>query len=158
MTRKEKCMTQIILKDDRGDRFDLEQSDKLTYKKVFNSGKINIARDCSETGLYKLNGVTMEDPFGPYVEYPNNPVNCLVQTKCLNDSFKYQEVIWDIGKFFRGTYQGDEHYTPWMVEVWNQYRLKDLANRISALEKQIGGVLSRLLTHLNNHLIRKVAF
>lgn len=132
-------MSKVILKADSGKQFNLEQSDELTYKKVFKSGEVDIAHDCNETGLYKLNGVTMKDPFGPYVEYPNNPVNCLVQTKCMNDSFKYQEVIWDIGKFFRGTYQGDEHYTPWMTEVWNQYRLEDLANRISALEKQIGG-------------------
>lgn len=34
-----------------------------------------------------------------------------------------------------------------------------LVARVSALEKQIGGVLSKLLAHLNNHLsIRKVAF
>ena len=141
-------MSKVILKADSGKQFNLEQSDELTYKKVFKSGEVDITHDCNETGLYKLNGVTIKDPFGPYVEYPNNPVNCLVQTKCLNDSFKYQEVIWDVGKFFRGTYQGDEHYTPWMAEVWNQYRLEDLANRISALENKIGGVLTRLYTKL----------
>ena len=141
-------MNKLILKDNSGQQFNLEQSDKLTYKKVFNSGKINIARDCSETGLYKLNGVTMEDPFGPYVENPTYGVQCLVQTRCLNDLFKYQEIIWDIGKFFRGTYRGDDHYTPWMTEVWSQYRIEDLEKRISALEKQIGGVLTRLYTKL----------
>ncbi|MBI1718015.1 hypothetical protein [Lactobacillus crispatus] len=138
----------MILNDNSGQHINLEQSDKLTYKKVFNSGKINIARDCSETGLYKLNGVTMEDPFGPYVDSPTNAVWCLVRTMCLNDQFKYQEVIWDAGKFFRGTYQGNDHYLPWMAEVWNQYRIEDLEKRISALEKQIGGVLTRLYTKL----------
>jgi hypothetical protein len=141
-------MSKVILKADSGKQFNLEQSDELTYKKVFKSGEVDIAHDCNETGLYKLNEVTMKDPFGPYVEYPNSTVNCLVQTKCFNDSFKYQEVIWDIGKFFRGTYQGDDHYIPWIIEAWNQYRVEDLEKRISALEKQIGGVLSSLLTHL----------
>ena len=138
----------LILKDENGKQFNIEQSDQLTYKNIFDSGKINIARDCSKTGLYKLNGVTMEDPFGPYIEIPTNKVWCLVRTMCLNDQVKYQEVIWDTGKFFRGTYQGDDHYTPWMAEAWTQYRIEDLEKRISALEKQIGGVLTRLYTKL----------
>jgi hypothetical protein len=132
-------MSRIIFKDNSDQQFNLEQSDKLTYKKVFNSGKINIARDCSETGLYKLNGVTMEDPFGPYIESPTVGVYCLVRTECFSDLYKYQEIIWDAGKFFRGTYQGNDHYLPWMIEAWNQYRIEDLEKRISALEKQIGG-------------------
>ena len=138
----------LILKDENGKRFNIEQSDQLTYKNIFDSGKINIALDCAETGLYKLNGVTMEDPFGPYIDSPTTAVWCLVRTMCLNDQFKYQEVIWDAGKFFRGTYQGNDHYLPWMAEVWNQYRIEDLEKRISALEKQIGGVLTSLYTKL----------
>lgn len=132
-------MSKVILKDENGKQFSLEQSDKLTLKKVFNSGKINIAHDCGETGLYKLNGVTMEDPFGPYIEYPTTAVYCIVQTMCLDNQFKYQKVIWDAGKFFRGTYQGDDHYLPWMTEAWDSCRIENLEKRISALESKIGG-------------------
>lgn len=90
----------------------------------------------------------MEDPFGPYIESPTVGVYCLVRTECFSDSYKYQEIIWDAGKFFRGTYQGNDHYLPWMAEAWSQYRIEDLEKRISALEKQIGGVLTSLYTRL----------
>lgn len=45
----------------------------------------------------------------------------------------------------------------WSENIAWKSDIQRLEQRISALEKQIGGVLSRLLTHLNNHLVRKVA-
>lgn len=46
----------------------------------------------------------------------------------------------------------------WKEDVAWKSDIQALQERVSALEKQIGGVLSKLLAHLNNHLIRKVAF
>lgn len=108
-------------------------------KKTFNGGSINIAKDCNETGIYFLNGVTAEDPFGPYIDHPTTAFWCVVKTIWLSSNFKYQEAIWDGGKFYRGTYNGDDHYTPWMAEVWVDAKLEDLLKRVSTLEKQIGG-------------------
>lgn len=47
--------------------------------------------------------------------------------------------------------------TDW-IRVATQTDLESLQAQINDLKKQIGGVLSKLLAHLNNHLIRKVAF
>ena len=147
-------MTQIILKNDNGDLFNL--SGQPPFKKSFYNCRVNIAKQCNEAGLYKLFNVIVEDPFAPGV---TGNIWCMVRTMVLSGDFKYQEVIWDAGRFFRGTYQGDNKYFPWRTLYWEgNYNLDDLVARVSALENKIGGVLSKLLAHLNNHLIRKVAF
>lgn len=148
-------MTQIILKNDNGDLFNL--SGQPPFKKSFYNCRVNIAKQCNEAGLYKLFNVIVEDPFAPDA---TGNVWCMVRTMVLSGDFKYQEVIWDAGRFFRGTYQGDNKYFPWRtLYLEGHYNLDDLVARVSALENKIGGVLSKLLAHLNNHLsIRKVAF
>lgn len=44
--------------------------------------------------------------------------------------------------------------TVWSEDIAWKSDIKALQDRISALEKQIGGVLSRLLTHLNSHFVK----
>lgn len=148
-------MTQIILKNDNGDLFDL--SGQPPFKKSFYNCRVNIAKQCNEAGLYKLSNVIVEDPFAPDV---TKNVWCMVRTMVLGGDLKYQEVIWDSGRFFRGTYQGDNKYLPWRTLYWEgHYNLDDLVARVTALENKIGGVLNRLLTHLNNRLVKmEVAF
>lgn len=46
----------------------------------------------------------------------------------------------------------------WQEDLVLKSDYDKLADRVSALESKIGGVLSKLLAHLNSHLIRKVAF
>lgn len=45
----------------------------------------------------------------------------------------------------------------WFERIAWKSDIQKLEQEISDLKKQIGGVLSRLLTHLNNRLVRKVA-
>lgn len=45
----------------------------------------------------------------------------------------------------------------WSERIAWKSDIQKLEQEISDLKKQIGGVLSRLLTHLNNRLVRKVA-
>lgn len=133
-------MTQIILKNDNGDLFNL--SGQPPFKKSFYNCRVNIAKQCNEAGLYKLFNVTVEDSFMPGI---TGNIWCMVRTMVLSDNFKYQEVIWDAGRFFRGTYQGDNKYFPWRTLYWEgHYNLDDLVARVSALEKQIGGVIRHL--------------
>lgn len=147
-------MTQIILKNDNGDLFNL--SGQPPFKKSFYNCRVNIAKQCNEAGLYKLSNVIVEDPFAPDV---TKNVWCMVRTMVLGGDLKYQEVIWDSGRFFRGTYQGDNKYLPWRTLYWEgHYNLDDLVARVSALESKIGGVLTRLfncLLHRSSY--RKVA-
>lgn len=139
-------MTQIILKNDNGDLFNL--SGQPPFKKSFYNCRVNIAKQCNEAGLYKLFNVTLEDPFEPDI---TGNIWCMVRTMVLSGDFKYQEVIWDAGRFFRGTYQGDNKYFPWRTLYWEgHYNLDDLVARVSALEKQIGGVLTSLYTKVRS--------
>ena len=126
-----------------------DNSNSITFRKQFVNGTVDLAHDCNKTGYYWIDAI-LKDPIPPY-EGIDSSARFVVHTIAhdyKNSSFRYQEVIFDGGKYYRASWQGDDHYTSWSTEAASNLNLDLLASRISALEKQIGGVLTSLYTKL----------
>lgn len=112
----------------------------INFRKKIIGGTVDIAHDCNETGYYWVDAL-QKDPIPPYKD-SQITARFIIHTIAYNYnniSFRYQEVIFDGGKYYRGSWQGDDGYTPWATEVSNSLNLDSLASRVSALEKKIGG-------------------
>lgn len=117
-----------------------ENDNSINFRKKIIGGTVDIAHDCNKTGYYWVDAV-QKDPIPPYKENQTS-VRCIIHTIAYDyngTAFRYQEIIFDGGKYYRGSWQGDDGYSPWLTEASISLNLDSLASRVSALEKQIGG-------------------
>ena len=112
----------------------------INFRKKIIGGTVDIAHDCNKTGYYWIDAL-QKDPIPPFKESQITARLIIHTIACdyNNISFRYQEAIFDGGKYYRGSWQGDDGYSPWATEASDRLSLDSLASRVSALEKQIGG-------------------
>ena len=112
----------------------------IFFRKKIIGGTVDIAHDCNKTGYYWIDAA-QKDPIPPY-KGTQNTGRFIIHTIAYDYNginFRYQEAIFDAGKYYRGSWQGDDGYSPWLTEASTSLNLDSLASRVSALEKQIGG-------------------